>query len=102
MKTTKNYNAVGPVLMAGEITDKLVMAIKKLNKKVEIQDHGSYIRVLVPIQCRLTRQAIQAQTGLSFVLSDDLELIMPSFKGRFMVSKDEALWTFVETQESKQ
>lgn len=93
-KSTQNRHAVGPVLIAGELANKIITAIKKLNRNVEIQNQGSYLRVLVPLQCKLTKQAIQEQTCAPFVLPDDLELIMPSFKGTFSVSKDEASWSF--------
>lgn len=103
MRAIKGYDAVGPVLISSEITDKVVAAIKTLNKNVEIQDRGSYIRILTPLQCKLTREAVQEQTDLPFVLPDDLELIMPSFKGILTISKDEAVWTFLKTpQDSRQ
>ena len=94
MRTVEQIDGVGPVLIAGEITDKIVAAIKKLNKGVKIDYQGSYVRILSPSLCKLTKSAVQEQTGLPFVLPDDLELIMPAFKGLFNVSSEEATWTF--------
>jgi len=93
----KHYNSVGPVLTAGDITTKIVAAIKKLNKHVDVFDEGSYIRVLVPNKCRLTRQAIEEEIEAHFVLTTDLEPLMPSFKGRLTLSDDEVVWAFVKT-----
>lgn len=97
MPKINEYDAVGPILIAGETTNKIVAAIKKLNKNVQIKYQGSYVRILAPFQCTLTRDAIQEQTGCPFILPDDLELLMPSFKGLFTVSKDEAVWSFTKT-----
>jgi hypothetical protein len=41
----------------------------------------------------VTREAIEAETGQPFTLPGDLEMIMPSFKGRFLVNEDQATWT---------
>lgn len=87
-------NAVGPVLINTELSRQIIQALKKLNSPVEIEEYGSYIRILVPKLCRLTRQAMEEQTGASFVLPDSLELVMPSFKGQLICSEEEAVWTF--------
>jgi hypothetical protein len=80
------------VLHHGATAAAVVAAICELNARVELLDRGSYLRVLVPGRCVVTRSAIEHQLGASFRLPGDLETIMPSFKGRFRVSDDEATW----------
>ena len=87
-------NSVGPVLQAGPITTAVLAAIRKLNKNVTLQDRGSYIRVLVPMKCVVTRETIEEQLGQPFHFPGDLESIMPSFKGLFAISEAEAVWEF--------
>ena len=84
---------VGPVLDAGEIADAIVVAVKSLNGSVVIEDRGSYLRVLCPDRCVLTRRAIEEALGRPFRLPGELECAMPSFKGSFRVTEDEAEWT---------
>jgi toluene monooxygenase system ferredoxin subunit len=88
---------VGPVLEAGENANAVVEAIRRLNRSVAVQDRGSYLRVLVPGRCVVTRAAIESILGRPFRLPGDLELLMPSFKGMFRVSEDEAEWSFDPT-----
>ena len=84
---------VGPVLEAGDASAPVIAAIRELNATVEIEDRGAYVRVLVPERCVVTRAAIEAAGGRPFQLPGDLERVMPSFKGRFAVTADEAVWT---------
>jgi hypothetical protein len=88
----RNAHAVGPVLETGEVADAVITAIRELNHHVVIQDRGSYLRVLVPGRCVVTCEAIAAALGRPFCLPGDLEMIMPSFKGRFEVSEQRASW----------
>jgi hypothetical protein len=83
---------VGPVLTQGAASDAVIAAICELNRDVEIVDRGAYHRVLVASPCVVTRAAIERHFAASFTLPADLEIIMPSFKGRFSVSEDEARW----------
>jgi toluene monooxygenase system protein D len=85
-------DGVGPVLEANETGRALIEAIRADNAEVVVIDRGAYLRVLVPRRCRLTRVAIQAKLGRAFRLPGDLELVMPSFKGAFTVTTDEAVW----------
>lgn len=87
-------NTVGPVLIAGELSNHLIAAIKKLNAHVEVTKQGAYFRVLVPEKCRLTKQAVEEQVGYPFILPESLELLMPSFKGRLTCSSEEVVWSF--------
>jgi MmoB/DmpM family len=83
---------VGPVLEAGETARAVIDAIRRLNEGVEVRDRGSYLRVLVRRRCRVTREAIEHTLGRPFRLPGDLEIVMPSFKGMFRVTDDEAVW----------
>jgi hypothetical protein len=83
---------VGPVLEAGEVATAIVAAIRELDPGVELSDRGAYVRVLAADRCRVTRAAIERALGRPFQLPGDLEAVMPSFKGTFAVSEDEATW----------
>jgi hypothetical protein len=83
---------VGPVLQRGGTADGVVAAIRELNAGARIVDRGAYVRVLAHRRCRVTREAIERHAGEPFRLPSDLELIMSSFKGRFEVSEEEAVW----------
>ncbi len=93
------FDSVGPVLQAGGASNAVVAAIKSLNKDVTVQDRGAYMRVLVPKQCFVTREAIEKQLGHTFELPGDLELLMPSFKGLFTISEDKAVWRFEKARD---
>lgn len=93
-------NAVGPVLIMGELCEHIIKAIKQLNHSVTIEEYGSYVRVLVPECCRLTKQAVEAESGMRFTLPESLELIMPSFKGQLSCSEDEVLWSLSKKEEA--
>lgn len=83
---------VGPVLQAGAVADAILAAIRALNAEVEVIDRGSYLRVLVPGRCRVTRAEVERHAAAGFRLPQDLEQVMSSFQGRFVVSPDEARW----------
>lgn len=83
---------VGPVLEAGDAGRALVAAIQAGNAGTEIQDRGSYWRVLVPRRCVLSRAEVERHLGRPFRLPGDLEAVMPSFRGVFRVDEDQAEW----------
>lgn len=87
---------VGPVLEASDAGRAVVAAIRRLNVDVVVEDQGSYLRVLVPHRCRLTRQAVESSLGSPFTFPGDLERLMPAFKGMLDLSEDEAVWSFKE------
>lgn len=87
-------DSVGPVLQRGQAADAVIAAIAQHNLEVVLVDRGAYVRVLVPNRCVVTRRAIEAQLGRAFRLPRDLEPIMPSFKGRFRVDDEQAIWEF--------
>lgn len=87
-------DGVGPVLIGRPGGHALLEAIRRLNPSAEINDRGSYIRVLAPRRCMVTRRAIEDILGESFDFRAELEIMMPSFKGRMRLDDDEAVWTF--------
>ena len=98
MAEARAVETVGPVLESGRVGSCIVAAIRNLNHNVTLEDRGSYVRVLVPKRCVVTREAIEALTGEPFHLPGDLEMLMPSFKGRFAVNEDQATWTVEHTR----
>lgn len=85
---------VGPVVLASEVGRAVVAAIRAQNRDVEVQDRGSYLRVLARGRCEVTREAVEQALGRPFRLPSDLEISMPSFSGTFSVTEDWAAWTF--------
>jgi toluene monooxygenase system protein D len=84
--------SVGPVLSTGLCADAIVTAIQEENADVRIQRQAGYLRVLVPVRCRVTAAAIERALGRPFQLPRDLESVMPSFKGRMRVDEQSAVW----------
>ena len=86
-------DGVGPVLTAHPAAEAVLAAIRQLNPCAEIQERGSYVRILVPRRCVVTRAAVEEILGHPFDLRADLEAMMPSFRGRLRLADDEAVWT---------
>ncbi len=84
---------VGPVFSAGADAIAFFAAIKKLNPNARVLERGTYLRVLVPEKCILTKAAIEGELGESLSWPEDLEMIMPAFKGRLQISDDKAIWS---------
>jgi toluene monooxygenase system protein D len=84
--------SVGPVLLPSEVGLAVLAAIQASNLDVQIQDRGAYLRVLSRSRCVVTRQGIEAALGRPVRLPSDLELCMPSFKGRLRVDAELAVW----------
>ena len=85
---------VGPVLIPHPVARALLGAIRRLSPLAEIRDHGSYVRVLAPRRCVVTRAAVEGIHRQPFDFRSDLEIMMPSFKGRMHLGDNEAGWTF--------
>lgn len=85
-------DGVGPVLEEGEIARAIVVAIRASNSGVVVVDRGAYLRVLVPGRCAVSRAQIERALGKPFKLPGALEQVMTSFRGRFEVDEDRALW----------
>src|ERR1051326_953208 len=84
---------VGPVLIAHPTASAVLEAIRRLNPSLEAHERGSYIRVVAPRRCVLTRDAVESILGQPFNLRSGLEMLMPSFAGRLHLTDDEAVWT---------
>ena len=84
--------AVGPVLLPSVLGKAILQAILASNPLVQVQDRGAYLRVLSPQRCAVSREAIEAAFGQPVRLPSDLELCMPSFKGRLRVDAERAVW----------
>jgi Methane/Phenol/Toluene Hydroxylase/MmoB/DmpM family len=54
---------VGPVLHATPFARAVVSVIEEENPQVLVHDEGAYLRVLVPLVCRLSRAGLEAATG---------------------------------------
>jgi hypothetical protein len=89
---TRPADGVGPVLEPSDVGLAVVAAIQAQNQDVRVLDRGSYLRVLTPQRCVVTRDAIEAALGRPILLPADLELVMTSFKGRLKVDADRAIW----------
>ncbi|HKU39016.1 MAG TPA: MmoB/DmpM family protein [Polyangiales bacterium] len=83
---------VGPVLTAGVSASAVAAAIHKENPEATVEHSGGYLRVLAADRCRVTRQAIERELGRPFTLPRDLELIMPSFRGKLRLEADAVIW----------
>src|ERR1700757_3760980 len=88
------YDSVGPVLQPGKIANAINAAIKGLNRGVIVVDRGTYVRVLVPHCCVVTRIAIEKHLGRPFRFPGELEGVMSSFKGSLQLNQDDAAWRF--------
>jgi hypothetical protein len=84
---------VGPVLTTTPAARALASAIQKTQPGAVIEDHEGYLRVLADRPCTVTRDAIEAELGEPFELPSDLERIMPSFRGRLLLTHDRVTWT---------
>jgi len=96
LKQTETRTDVGPVLQAGAMADAVVAAIKQLNPEVRTLDRGSYVRVLAPGRCLVTRQAIEDHLGRPMRFPGELECAMPAFKGSLRMTDADAEWLFEE------
>jgi hypothetical protein len=83
---------VGPVLLPSDVGLAVLAAIRANNLDVQVQDRGAYLRVLARTRCVVTREGIEAALGRPVRLPSDLELCMPSFKGRLNVDSEHAVW----------
>lgn len=84
--------SVGPVLTRGAAADAVVRAICEENADVRVEARAGYLRVLVRGRCRVSANAIERALGRAFLLPRDLELIMPSFKGKLQMDGRGAVW----------
>jgi len=83
---------VGPVLLAGRVSEAIVAAIRTHNAGVRVSQHGSYLRVAVAIRCEVRAEAVAELLGEPFRIPQDLERVMPSFRGRLSLCEESAAW----------
>jgi hypothetical protein len=89
---TVQPSTVGPVLLPSDLGLAVLSAIMSQNIDVQVQDRGAYLRVSAARRCSVTREAIEVALGRPVRLPSDLELCMPSFKGRLRVDAERAVW----------
>ena len=89
------YDAVGPILRAGEIAEAVIDAVEEDNpgREVMVTDRGDYLHVHTLKDCRLTRASLERHLGRAYDLAR-LEIEMPSFAGRMRTSDSEYRWYF--------
>ena len=87
------HGGVGPVLVAGVQTTAIIAALRDDNPDIVIVDRGAYLRVLTPKRCVLLRSSAERHLGYTFAFPEDLEAIMPSFKGQLSLDAEGASWT---------
>jgi hypothetical protein len=83
---------VGPVLLAGRVSDAIVAAIRRQNAGVRVSQRGSYLRVSASARCEVHAEVISELLGKPFRIPQDLERVMPSFRGRLFLSEELAAW----------
>jgi hypothetical protein len=83
---------VGPVLLSGRVSEAIVSAIRQQNAGVRVTHRGSYLRVSVSWRCEVRAEAIAGLLGEPFRIPQDLERVMPSFRGRLFLSEELAAW----------
>jgi len=92
---TPEYDAVGPILRAGEIAEAVIGAVEDENpgRDVMVTDRDDYLHIHTLADCRLTRASLERHLGRSYDLAR-LEIEMPSFSGRMHTSDNEYRWYF--------
>ena len=83
---------VGPVLHATPFAQVVVSVIEEENTEVLVHDEGAYLRVLVPLVCRLSRAGLEAAAGGAVRFPGDLEVVLSSFAGVMQLTEDAAVW----------
>lgn len=88
------FDWVGPVLTRSTLSSFIVSAIRECNPAVTVKEQASYLRILAPGKCVLRADIVSRLMHRPFQLPRDLEPAMPSFKGKYRVSDQEAVWEF--------
>lgn len=83
---------VGPVLLSGRVSEAIVAAIRQQNAGVRVTQRGSYLRVSVSSRCQVRAEVVAGLLGEPFRIPQDLERVMPSFRGRLVLSEETAAW----------
>jgi hypothetical protein len=91
-------NLVGPIMRSGPLADAMIDAIEEDNPgDVYVLDRDDYVRIHTPHECRLRRETLAKHLGRDINLAQ-LEVQMPSFKGRLETRTEQIRW-FYEHQE---
>jgi hypothetical protein len=95
MTDTVEYDAVGPILRAGEIAEAVIDAVEEDNpgRDVLVTDRGDYLHIHTLHDCRLTKASLERHLGRTYELTR-LEIEMPSFAGRMQTTDTEYRWYF--------
>lgn len=98
---TLGVDFVGPVIRSGRLAESVIDAVAADNpdRDVMVMDRDDYIRIHTRGTCRLTRASLVEALGEPITL-EDLEIEMPSFKGRLRTRTDEFVW-FLSTSDSQ-
>ena len=83
---------VGPVLLVGRVSEAVVTAIRQQNAGVRVTQRGAYLRVSVSSRCEVRAEVVAGLLGEPFRIPQDLERVMPSFRGRLVLSEELAAW----------
>lgn len=83
---------VGPTLQADRVGHALAAAILEQNTGAKIVDRGSYIRIEAPSPCRLSRHLLERHLERPVRFPEEIELVMPSFKGRIIIESEQIVW----------
>ena len=84
---------VGPVFENSGTARSLVNVLRRTHPSMSVTDEGSYLRILVKNKCILRKDLVEKELGAPFHLPQDLEAIMPAFKGTFTVTDSLAVWS---------
>ena len=95
MTEAVEYDAVGPILRAGEIAEAVIDAVEEDNpgRDVLVTDRGDYLHIHTLNDCRLTKASLERHLGRAYDLTR-LEIEMPSFAGRMQTTDSEYRWYF--------
>lgn len=90
MTNSQTNRFVGPVLQNNEVGEAVLEAIYEDNKgrKIEIEEHASYVRVKVEKECVIRFETVTAMLGRD-VSRSDVEANMPSLEGFIRVETDQ-------------
>jgi hypothetical protein len=83
---------VGPVLLVGRVAEAIVTAMRRQNAGVRVSNRGAYLRVSAAARCELRAETVGALLGEPFRIPQDLERVMPSFRGRMVLTEELASW----------
>jgi toluene monooxygenase system protein D len=85
----------GPVLRGGEIAHTAIEAIKADNpeKRIKVEDHGSYVRVEAPGGLVVRRATMERILGRPFRMQE-LEVNLAGFSGKIETDENQMRWFF--------